>query len=129
MSTCARSSGALYLKCEGLNFAGSIKRKAATEMVEAAERDGTLTAGSILVAASSGNLGVALSMLAASTGYRFLRHRRPLQPGYPAADGVALGARVHVVTDPHPVTGFLGARLDYVRALAHQRYVWLDIDG
>ena len=114
MSTCARSSGALYLKCEGLNFAGSIKRKAATEMVEAAERDGTLTAGSILVEASSGNLGVALSMLAASTGYRFL---------------VALGARVHVVTDQHPVTGFLGARLDYVRALAHQRYVWLDIGG
>ena len=28
----------LYLKCEGFNFAGSIKLKAATEMVEAAER-------------------------------------------------------------------------------------------
>ena len=32
----------LFLKCEGFNFAGSIKLKAATEMVEAAERDGTL---------------------------------------------------------------------------------------
>ena len=31
----------LFLKCEGFNFAGSIKLKAATEMVEAAERDGT----------------------------------------------------------------------------------------
>jgi cysteine synthase A len=30
----------LFLKCEGFNFAGSIKLKAATEMVEAAERDG-----------------------------------------------------------------------------------------
>ncbi|MFK0297481.1 2,3-diaminopropionate biosynthesis protein SbnA, partial [Streptomyces sp. NPDC090442] len=28
---------ALFLKCEGFNFAGSIKLKAATEMVEAAE--------------------------------------------------------------------------------------------
>ena len=28
----------LFLKCEGFNFAGSIKLKAATEMVEAAER-------------------------------------------------------------------------------------------
>ena len=32
----------LYLKCEGFNFAGSIKLKAAAEMVEAAERDGLL---------------------------------------------------------------------------------------
>ena len=35
----------LFLKCEGFNFAGSIKLKAATEMVEAAERDGVLDAG------------------------------------------------------------------------------------
>ena len=32
----------LFLKCEGFNFAGSVKLKAATEMVEAAERDGLL---------------------------------------------------------------------------------------
>ena len=62
----------LFLKCEGFNFAGSIKLKAATEMVEAAERDGVLTPDSILVESSSGNLGVALSMIAASKGYRFL---------------------------------------------------------
>ena len=30
----------LFLKCEGFNFAGSVKLKAAREMVEAAERDG-----------------------------------------------------------------------------------------
>ena len=35
----------LLLKCEGFNFAGSVKLKAATEMVEAAERDGTAPAG------------------------------------------------------------------------------------
>ena len=33
----------LFLKCEGFNFAGSIKLKAAAEMVEAADRDGVLT--------------------------------------------------------------------------------------
>ena len=32
----------LFLKCEGFNFAGSIKLKTANEMVEAAERDGIL---------------------------------------------------------------------------------------
>ena len=35
----------LFLKCEGFNFAGSVKLKAAAEMVEAAERDGTPEAG------------------------------------------------------------------------------------
>ena len=62
----------LYLKCEGFNFAGSIKLKAATAMVEAAERDGRLKPGSILIESSSGNLGVALTLLAASQGYQFL---------------------------------------------------------
>jgi cysteine synthase A len=62
----------LFLKCEGFNFAGSIKLKPAAEMVEAAEQDGTLKPGSILIESSSGNLGVALSMIAASKGYRFL---------------------------------------------------------
>src|SRR3712207_9113363 len=62
----------LFLKCEGFNFAGSIKLKAATAMVEAAERDGLLRPGSILIESSSGNLGVALSMLAASKGYEFV---------------------------------------------------------
>jgi 2,3-diaminopropionate biosynthesis protein SbnA len=118
----------LYLKCEGLNFAGSVKLKAANEMVAAAEREGVLTPASVLVESSSGNLGVAVSMLAASKGYRFLcvtdsrcnlSTRRLME---------ALGADVHVITEPHPVTGFLGARLDYVRALCatDERYVWLD---
>ena len=33
----------LFLKCEEFNFAGSIKLKAAAEMVAAAEEDGLLT--------------------------------------------------------------------------------------
>jgi len=116
----------LFLKCEGFNFAGSIKLKAATEMVEAAERDGVLTPRSILVESSSGNLGVALSMIAASKGYGFLcvtdsrcnlSTKRLMQ---------ALGAEVHVITEPDGVGGFLAARINYVRALcaSDDRYVW-----
>ncbi|HET9254371.1 MAG TPA: 2,3-diaminopropionate biosynthesis protein SbnA [Pseudonocardiaceae bacterium] len=118
----------LFLKCEGFNFAGSIKLKAATEMVEAAERDGVLTPGSILVESSSGNLGVALSILAASKGYRFLcvtdsrcnlSTRRVME---------ALGSQVHIVAEPAAIGGLLGARIDYVRALcaSDDRYVWLN---
>ncbi len=118
----------LYLKCEGFNFAGSVKLKAATEMVEAAERDGTLKPGSIIIESSSGNLGVALSMIAASRGYEFvcvtdnrcnLATRRMME---------ALGARVHIVTEPADIGGFLGARIDYVqeRVASDERYVWLN---
>lgn len=118
----------LYLKCEGFNFAGSVKLKAATEIVDAAERDGLLAPDSIIVESSSGNLGVALSMIAASRGYRFLcvtdtrcnLATRQLME--------ALGARVHTVTEPDPEGGFLGARLAYVRQLcdADSRYVWMN---
>ena len=41
----------------------------------------------------------------------------------------ALGSRVHVVTEPDPVGGFLGARIDDVRATGAPRttaYVWLN---
>jgi cysteine synthase A len=118
----------LYLKCEGFNFAGSIKLKAATEMVEAAERDGAIGSSTVLVESSSGNLGIALSMLAASKGYRFLcvtdsrcnvATRRLME---------ALGSEVHVVSEPAPTGGLLGARLDHVQALcaADDRYLWLN---
>jgi N-(2-amino-2-carboxyethyl)-L-glutamate synthase len=118
----------LFLKCEGFNFAGSIKLKAAAEMVEAAERDGVLTSGSVLVESSSGNLGVALSMIAASKGYRFLcvTDSRCNLPTRRLME--ALGSQVHIIAEPAAVGGFLGARIDYVRALcaSDDRYVWLD---
>ena len=118
----------LFLKCEGFNFAGSIKVKAATEMVEAADRDGVLTPHSILVESSSGNLGVALSMIAASKGYRFLCVTDSRCNLSTRLLMEALGSEVHVVSDPDAAGGFLGARLDYVRALctSDDRYLWLN---
>ncbi|MBO0837283.1 MAG: pyridoxal-phosphate dependent enzyme, partial [Actinobacteria bacterium] len=40
----------------------------------------------------------------------------------------ALGCRVHVITEPDPADGFLGARIRYVRGLcaSDDRYVWLN---
>ncbi|MFC5104896.1 2,3-diaminopropionate biosynthesis protein SbnA [Kibdelosporangium philippinense] len=118
----------LFLKCEGFNFAGSIKLKAAAEMVAAAERDGILRPQSVLVESSSGNLGVALSMIAASKGYQFLcvtdsrcnlSTRRLME---------AFGSQVHIITEPDANGGFLGARIAHVRALcaSDNRYVWLN---
>ena len=119
----------LYLKVEGFNFAGSVKLKAATAMVEAAERDGVLRPGSILVESSSGNLGVALSMLAAGKGYGFVcvTDARCNQSTMRLME--ALGAEVHVIeAAPDAPGGLLGARIDHVRALCASdgRYVWLN---
>lgn len=118
----------LYVKVEGFNFAGSVKIKAAAEMVERAEREGLLQPDSIIVESSSGNLGVALSIIAADRGYRFvcvvdprcnLATRQLIQ---------TYGASVHQVTEPDPEHGFLGARLNHVRRLCDSdpRYVCLD---
>lgn len=117
----------LYLKCEGFNFAGSIKLKPATEMVEAAERAGVLTPRSVLLESSSGNMGVALSMIAASKGYRFLCVTDSRCNLSTRLVMKALGAQVHVITEPSAEGGFLRARIDYVRALCalDDRYVWL----
>ena len=118
----------LFLKCEGFNFAGSIKLKAATEMVEAAERQGVLRPGSVLVESSSGNLGVALAMIAASKGYRFLCVTDARCNASTVRLMEALGSQVQVIGEPASNGGFLAARINYVRALcdSDDRYVWLN---
>lgn len=118
----------LYLKVEGLNLAGSIKLKPAREMIERAERDGVIGPGSTLVESSSGNLGVALSMIAASKGYRFVCVIDPNCNPATRQLMESLGAQVDLVSAPDPVDGFLGARLHHVRELcaSDERYVWLN---
>ncbi|TDD88145.1 2,3-diaminopropionate biosynthesis protein SbnA [Actinomadura darangshiensis] len=118
----------LYLKCEGFNFAGSVKLKAAAAMVEAAEREGALTPDSIIVESSSGNLGIALSLIAASRGLRFVCVTDPRCN--PASMRVmrALGAEVRVVSGTDANGGYLGGRIEYVRELCASggEYVWLN---
>ncbi|GAA1930382.1 2,3-diaminopropionate biosynthesis protein SbnA [Streptomyces sodiiphilus] len=118
----------LYLKCEGFNFAGSIKLRAASEMVAAAERAGELRPGMTIVESSSGNLGVALSLVAASRGYHFLCVTDSRCTAGSRAMMQSLGAEVQIVSDPHPQRGLLGARLDRVARLCldHQDYYWLN---
>lgn len=57
-------------KLEAANPSGSVKDRPALAMVEAAEAEGRLGEGSVLVEATSGNTGIALAMIAAVRGYR-----------------------------------------------------------
>lgn len=62
----------LFLKLESQNPGGSIKDRMALSMVEAAEREGTIGPGGLLVEATAGNTGLGLALVAAQKGYRLL---------------------------------------------------------
>lgn len=60
---------AIYVKAEFFNPAGSVKDRLALNIIEAAERDGTLRPGQTVVEATSGNTGIGLAMVCAQKGY------------------------------------------------------------
>jgi len=59
----------VYVKVESFNPAASIKDRLALNIIEAAERDGTLKPGQTVVEATSGNTGIGLAMVCAQKGY------------------------------------------------------------
>lgn len=62
----------LVAKIESQNPAGSAKDRVALSMIEAAERAGALTPGSVIIEPTSGNTGVGLAAIAAGRGYRII---------------------------------------------------------
>jgi cysteine synthase A len=59
----------ICLKLEYLNPAGSVKDRIGVAMIDAAERDGRIEPGSLIVEPTSGNTGIALAMVCAARGY------------------------------------------------------------
>jgi cysteine synthase len=59
----------LYAKLEAFNPGGSVKDRLALGLIEAAERDGSLTPGQTVVEATSGNTGIGLAIVCAQKGY------------------------------------------------------------
>ncbi|UYB53292.1 cysteine synthase A [Xanthomonas sp. AM6] len=62
----------LYVKVEAFNPGGSVKDRLALAIVLDAEAKGLLKPGDTIVEATSGNTGVALAMVAAARGYKFV---------------------------------------------------------
>ncbi|WAH65424.1 cysteine synthase A [Xanthomonas hortorum] len=62
----------LYVKVEAFNPGGSVKDRLALAIVLDAEQRGLLKPGDTIVEATSGNTGVALAMVAAARGYKFV---------------------------------------------------------
>ena len=60
----------IVVKVEGLNVGGSIKTRTALAMIEAAEREGQLHPGSVVIEPTSGTQGIGLALVCALKGYR-----------------------------------------------------------
>jgi len=62
----------IYVKLEKYNPGGSVKDRAALSMIEAAEKNGNLKPGGVIVEPTSGNTGIALAIMGKLKGYKVI---------------------------------------------------------
>lgn len=66
------SEAEVYVKLESFNPLSNAKDRVALAMIEAAEREGKLKKGSVIIEPTSGNTGIGLAYVAAVKGYRVI---------------------------------------------------------
>ncbi|MGA9893281.1 MAG: 2,3-diaminopropionate biosynthesis protein SbnA [Xanthobacteraceae bacterium] len=119
----------VFLKLEGFNITGSIKVKTAIGLVEDLEQRGIARPGeTVLVESSSGNLGLALSLVCAIKGYKFICVTDP-NANRATIRGIELyGAKVIVVEDRDSAGGYLGSRLKKIDQILQSdpNAIWLN---
>ncbi|HRI03187.1 MAG TPA: 2,3-diaminopropionate biosynthesis protein SbnA [Pyrinomonadaceae bacterium] len=119
----------LFLKLEGFNVTGSIKIKTAIGLFEDLEKRGLARPNeTVIVESSSGNLGIALSLVCAVKGYKFICVTDP-NANRVTIRGMELnGAEVIVVDERDSVGGFLGTRLKVIDEIlsSNPNAVWLN---
>ena len=109
--------GEVVAKLEYLNPGGSVKDRIGVAMIDAAERDGLLEPGGVIVEPTSGNTGIALAMVCAARGYELVltlpegmsRERTKLLRAY--------GAEVHET----PSLGGMGEAIELANRIVAER--------
>ena len=139
----------LYAKAEGMNPAGSVKDRAAAEMLAEAERSGRLNADTLLIEPTSGNTGIGLAALCAAKGYRLTivmpdtmsAERRQLIAAFGAelvltegkrgmAGAIERAEKLHAETENSLIAGqFVNPANPLVHYKTTGPEIWTDTDG
>ena len=142
-------SARIAAKLEFFNPAGSVKDRAALFMIEAAEAEGKLRPGSVIIEPTSGNTGIGLALVGALRGYRCIIvmpdsmsiERQKLMRAYgaeveltPGAEGMAGAiARAEVLAREIPGAFIPDQFANPANARAHYETtgpeIWEDTDG
>jgi cysteine synthase A len=143
-------AGIVAVKLESFNPGGSVKDRIGVAMIEAAERDGRLRPGSIILEPTSGNTGIALAFVAAAKGYPVILvmpdtmtiERRNLLKAYgaqvvltPGAGGMnAAIAKANEIREKDPAKYFVPQQFENpANPEIHRRTtgeeIWRDTDG
>ena len=117
------SSVELYLKLEGDNPAGSIKDRAAMNMLNAAEKSNLLSKNKKIVEPTSGNTGIALAMACAIKGYELILVMPENMSIERRAAMYAYGAEIILVSTDE---GMEGARDRALEIAQEQDAIFLD---
>ena len=144
------SNATIVAKLEFYNPAHSVKDRIGAAMIEAAERDGSLSPGMTVVEPTSGNTGIALAMVCAAKGYPCLltmpetmsKERRALLRGYgadliltPGPEGMGGAiARAREIAESDPGKYFMPQQFENaanpeIHRKTTAEEIWNDTDG
>lgn len=119
----------VFLKLEGFNVSGSIKVKTAIGLLEDLEQRGIARPHeTVIVESSSGNLGVALSLVCAIKGYKFICVTDPNATRANIRGMELYGAKVIVIEERDTAGGYLENRFETIDRIlqSEPNAVWLN---
>lgn len=110
----------IYFKLESYNLTGSVKARAARNMIIQAEREGLLSPNQKIVEPSSGNLGIALAAVCKELNRECILVVDPRMTSYTENIMRAYGARVEYVYEPDEYNSWQGSRLKRAKEIAEE---------
>lgn len=117
----------VYAKCEFMNPGFSMKDRIIRNIFDKAEECGNLKKGGTVVAASSGNTGAAVAMLAAMRGYKAVITTSPKCSQEKIDTIKAYGAELYLspsgVSDDHP-----DSYMNMAKRMAEENEGWFDVN-